>query len=96
MTRSRRFSHPFQAVNTRDARMIQRGEELRFALEPCQPIDVSGDVLRKYRDGDVATEGGVVSLIDLAHAAHPDETADLVVSKTDASREAHKRGRSPL
>ncbi len=33
----------FEAVDGRDVGMIQRGERLRFALEPCEPVGVAGE-----------------------------------------------------
>ncbi len=32
-----------EAVNARDVGMIQRGEQLRFALEPREPVGVLGE-----------------------------------------------------
>ena len=31
----------FEAVDSRDVRMVQRGEHFRFALKACEPIVVS-------------------------------------------------------
>ena len=33
----------FEAVDGRDVRMVQRGEDLRFALEPCEALRVGGE-----------------------------------------------------
>ena len=49
----------FEAVNLRDVRMVQRGEDLGFALEASQPIRIAGERLRQDLQGDsVPTASG--------------------------------------
>ena len=43
----------FEAVDGGDVRMIQRGEDFGFAMEPCEPIVVSGERWRQDLDGDL-------------------------------------------
>ena len=59
----------FEAVNDRDVRMVQRGEDFRFALESGHPFRVSRERLGQDLDGDVAIEPRVARPIHFAHAA---------------------------
>ena len=49
--------------------MIERGEHLRFALEPREPSGIARERLRQDLDRDLAIELGVARAVDLAHAA---------------------------
>src|SRR4249920_566537 len=65
------------SINLRNVRMTERREDLRLALEPCQPIAISGKRRRQDLDGDVAMQLGVVRSIDFAHAADAEHGEDL-------------------
>jgi hypothetical protein len=49
--------------------MIQRGQQLRFALKPGQPLRIVRKRLRQDFDGQVAPQLDVVRLIHFAHPA---------------------------
>jgi len=67
----------FDPVDGGDVRMVQRGDHTRLALEAGQPARVGGERARQDLDRHIATEFRVVSAVDLAHAAPPDEGAHL-------------------
>ena len=71
-------AHILQAVDLCDARMIERGERLRFAREPRQAIAVIGNGVGQHLQRDVPAEASVTRLVDLAHAARAEERADGV------------------
>ena len=54
-----------EAVNARDVRMIQRREELGFALEPRQTFAIVRELFRKNFDRDVALELRVTRAVNL-------------------------------
>jgi hypothetical protein len=49
--------------------MIERGEELRLAFKPRQPVTVRGERFGQDLDRDVALQLRVARAIHLAHAA---------------------------
>src|SRR5262245_46836780 len=49
-----RASTFFESVNRSDVRMIERGEQLRFALESRETIGIGGEGVRKDLERDVA------------------------------------------
>jgi hypothetical protein len=75
----------------RNVRMIQRCHDLRFTFEPRQPLGISGEQLRQDFDGDIAIELRVAGAVDLAHAAGPDGSEDLVRAESSAGQEGHSR-----
>jgi len=54
----------FQPVERGDVRMVQLGEEPRFACEPLETLVVPRKLLRKDFDGDVPLELGVAGAVD--------------------------------
>jgi hypothetical protein len=60
--------------------IVERGEDLRFTPEPREPIGIVGDERWQHFQRDVTVELGVVSAVDLAHAARADERIDRVRS----------------
>ena len=64
-----RAIHVLDAVDGADVRMIQRGQQPRFALEAGEPLGIDREQARKDLDRDVAPELRVARAIDLAHAA---------------------------
>jgi hypothetical protein len=71
-------------VQGADVRVRQRGDGLRFALEPGAAFRVGTDVSRQDLDGDAAVEAGVAGPVHLAHAACPDGGLDLVRAEARA------------
>src|SRR5215510_13703594 len=61
--------------------MIQRGEDLRFALEAGEALDVRGEGIRQHLQRDIAIQLGIVRPIHLAHAAFAEFGEDLIRSK---------------
>ena len=85
----------FQPVDSRDVRMIQRGEDLRFALEPRHSFTVQRERVGQDLDGDVAIEPRVARLVDLAHATRAERRQDFVGAETGSGCERHVgRGRN--
>ena len=58
-------------VDLRDVRVIERGERMCFTLEARDPVRIGGKAIGQELQRDVATERGVPSSIDLAHAPRP-------------------------
>jgi hypothetical protein len=59
--------------------MVERGEQLRLALEAGQPVGVRGDDLRQDLDRHLAVERGVGRFPDDTHPALADLLGELVV-----------------
>ena len=70
----------FKPVDAADVRMIEGGEQLRFAPEPGDAIGIAREDIGEQLDRHVAIEPGIAAAIDLAHAAGPDRRDDLVRS----------------
>ena len=79
----------FEAVDRGDVRMMQLGEQLRFALEAGEALRVGGEGDREDLDRHLAPELGVGGAIDLAHAAFAQLGADLVGTEAGAGGGAH-------
>src|SRR5512138_2131193 len=58
-----------QAVDLRDMRMVQSGEDLRFSTKPGQPFGIVGKGRRQNLQRHVASELRVLRFIYVAHAA---------------------------
>ena len=58
--------------------MVQRGEQLRLALEARDPIRIGRERFLKDLDGDLAVEPRIVGAVHLAHAAFAQLGHDLV------------------
>ena len=58
-----------QAVERRDVRMIERGEELSFALEAGKPFGIGREGVRQDLQRDLAPELRIARAIHLAHPA---------------------------
>ena len=78
------------AVNRRDARMVQRGEHLCLALEAGQPIRVPRERERQHLERDVPVETRVAGTVDLAHATRPQRRDDLVGTETGTRGQRHE------
>ena len=79
----------FKAVNRGDVRMIERGQDLRFALEACEPVDIEGEELGQNLQRDVAIELGVACAIDLAHPTRTKRAEDFVRAESSAAGKTH-------
>ena len=68
--------------------MIERGEDLRLALEAGEAVGIGGEGRWQELEGDVAVEPRVARAVDLAHAAGADCRDDLVWAQPAAWRQA--------
>jgi hypothetical protein len=75
----------FDAVDLRDMRVIERSEQMRFALEPREPFRIRRKDARQDLDGDVAIELRIARAIDLAHASGTDGADDFVGTEAATS-----------
>ena len=57
----------FQPVDVPDVGMVQRGEDLGFALEAGQAVGISGERLGQDFERHVAVELRVAGAVDLTH-----------------------------
>jgi hypothetical protein len=89
-----RVSCVFNVEDGGDVWMIERREDLRFALKPREAIRIVRQRGREDFDGDVATELRIARAIDLAHPAGADGGEDLVRSKSSSGTERHRPERS--
>ena len=67
-----------EPVDRGDVRMIQRGEDFRFALKAGQAVGVGCERRWKDLDGDVTLQLRIARAIDLAHAPGPKGGKDFV------------------
>ncbi len=67
-----------EAVNGRDVRMIERGEELRLALEPQPAVGLECEQLGQDLQRDVAIQLRVARAVHLAHSADTQRADDMV------------------
>jgi hypothetical protein len=84
-----RVSCVFNVEDGGDVWMIERREDLRFALKPREAIRIVRQRGREDFDGDVATELCIARTIHLAHAASPDGGKDLVRSEAGTGSKSH-------
>jgi len=77
------------AVDGGDVRVVEAGEDLRFPLEPREPIRVSREGVGQDLQRDLAVELRVGGLPDLSHAALAQEGGDVVVPEAGAGSEGH-------
>ena len=73
-----------QPMNGRNIRMIERCQDLRFALETGQPLGVVDERVGQDLQGDIAVELGIDGPIDLAHSSLANEGSNVVVPEAVA------------
>jgi len=61
-----------QPVHRRNVGVIQASQQLRFPLEPCQPLRLPGELFRQDLDCNFAVEGCVDRFPDHTHATLAD------------------------
>ena len=71
----------FEAMKCSYPRMVQRRQELRFALETGQLLRMLRELLGKDFDGDFTAKLGVASAVHLPHATGADHCEDLVLAE---------------
>jgi hypothetical protein len=80
-----------EIVDREDARVRERRDRLRLALEAGERFGSLGQVRREHLHRHVAVELGVTRPVDLAHPAGAERRFDPVRSETVAGRQAHSR-----
>jgi hypothetical protein len=75
--------------------MIQRGQDLGFALEAGEALGVGGHGLRQNLDRHLAAELRVFGAIDLPHAAFTKLGGDLEVRERGADHGSVRPARGP-
>jgi hypothetical protein len=81
-----------EAMNRGDVRMIQRREQLRFAVESRRTLGIARETLGNDFQGYVATELRVAGAIDLAHAAGAERGVNFVRTEACAWDQGHDLG----
>ena len=71
-----------EGVELGDVRVVERGEDLRLALEAGEAVGVGGEGRGQQLQGDVAVEARVGRAVDLAHSSGADRGDDLVRAET--------------
>ena len=79
-------------MNLCDARMVERRQRARLAVEHRKPKGIGGKRQWQNLDRDVAVQPRVMRAIDLAHAADAEDTDDLVRSEPRAGRQHRHSG----
>ena len=74
--------------------MVQRGQDLGFALQTGQPVGILRQGRRQHLDGYITVEIGVSGAVDLAHAAGAEGGEDLVGAEARADSQTHTFERS--
>src|SRR5262245_28195395 len=78
-----------ETMNRGDIGMIQGGEDLRFALESCEPVGIKRECVGENLERDVAIQFGIARAIHLAHSARTDGSENLVGTKASAGCQRH-------
>ena len=76
-----------QPVDRGDVRMIQRGEDFRFALKARQAVGVGCQRRWEDLDGDLTLQLRVRRPIDFPHPTHAELRGDFVDAEAGAGRE---------
>ena len=87
----RRVGGILQPDDVGDVRVIQRGQDPRFATESGETFAVPGDIGAQHLDGDIALQLAVAGAVDLAHAAGAEGRENRVRAEARARRKCHSR-----
>ncbi len=68
----------------RDVRVIERGQDLRFAPEARKTIGIIGHRRQQHLDRDVAIQLRVARAMHLAHTAYAQGREDVVRAESSA------------
>ena len=79
----------FKAKDVRNIRVIECGEDFRFAVETGETVGIARHDIWQDFHGHVAFELRVPRAIDLAHTARAEGGEDLVRAKARAGLEGH-------
>ena len=85
---SRNFRRPvLEGVDACDVLMIQRGEDLGFALEAGQALGIGGHGFGQHLDRDLSAQLHVFGEVDLTHAAFAELVGDSKVGEGSADHD---------
>src|SRR5690348_7616461 len=79
----------FHPVKRSDVRVIEGGEDLRFALEPCDAISIERALVGQDLYGDAATELRVARAVNFAHPTGPERRAYFIKTESRAGGHRH-------
>ena len=79
-----------EVVDRRDARMVQRREDVRLAGEAGEPVGVLRERPGHDLEGHFALETRVARAPDLAHASGSERAEDLVGPEAGAGSDEHR------
>ncbi len=82
-----------ESMNRGDVRMVQRGQQLRFAPEPCEAIRIGCELCGQNLERHIAIQPRVASAEYLAHAAGAKRLNDFVRAHAPAGLENWMRWR---
>ena len=85
-----------QAVDGRNIRVVERRQNPRFALEPCEPVLIRREQPWQNLDRDLAMQLGIARAVDLAHAACAQLREDLIGTESCADIERHRLRSAPF
>jgi hypothetical protein len=80
-----------ETVNRTDVSVVQRGEELGFALEACEPIGVLRERARQRLDRNLTAELRISGAVNLAHPAGTERADDEVRAELSPRGQCHGR-----
>ncbi len=69
--------------------MVERGEQLGFALKPRKSIGIAGKRVRQDLDRDLALQPRIACAIHFSHSAAADQGDHFIRSETGAGGETH-------
>src|SRR4029453_16029106 len=78
-----------EAMDSADTRVIERGEQLRFALETCRSIRIECEDVGQNLERDVTMELRVARPPDFAHPAGAKRGLNFVRANTHAGGQRH-------
>ena len=87
-----RRGRAFKTVNLRDVRVVECGEQFRFALKSRDTPGIAGDIGGQYFDGQRAPQIRVGRAVHLAHAALAYLGGDFVRAEPSAREKCHAFG----
>jgi hypothetical protein len=79
-----------ETVDRRNVRMVERGEDFRFALKPREAIGIASHRGGQHHDRHRPLQTAVGHAIHLAHAAGADLRGDFVDAEASAESEGQR------
>jgi hypothetical protein len=82
----------FEAVNRADPRMVERGEDVRLAAKPADPVGIARHDLRQDFEGNIPAEFRVARAIHLAQPTSTRRGDDFVRAEPGSVCQRHRAG----